>query len=71
MTVGVLSKGTPTVAISVLALPFEYALLASASKDYLDIIKLWAFESRQLLAQTGLRRLGKYDDLHVTLYLMF
>ncbi|KAG2349164.1 WD40 repeat-like protein [Suillus weaverae] len=34
--------------INGLALSFDYALLASASDD--DTIKLWAFESRQLLA---------------------
>jgi WD40 repeat protein len=50
--------GTPfeghTKFVSGLALSFDGALLASASRD--DTIKLWAFESRQLLASFDVQR---------------
>jgi WD40 repeat protein len=41
--------------ITSLALSFDYALLASASFD--DTIKLWAFESRQLLASFDVQKI--------------
>ncbi|KAG2738898.1 hypothetical protein P692DRAFT_20919879 [Suillus brevipes Sb2] len=45
-----------TEAVCGLALSFDDALLASASRD--DTVKLWAFESRQLLATFDVQNLG-------------
>jgi WD40 repeat protein len=45
-----------TEAVCGLALSFDGALLASASRD--DTVKLWAFESRQLLATFDVQNLG-------------
>jgi hypothetical protein len=52
-TVGVPFEGH-TKAVTCLALSFDCALLVSAS-SYDDTIKLWAFESRQLLASFNIR----------------
>jgi len=54
-TVGVPFEGHTKVVTS-LALSFDCALLASASDDH--TIKLWAFESRQLLASFDIRYLS-------------